>query len=52
MSEIVGAVIHAIVPCLIFQNVLKTATNLTLRQSFQHLEARFGEQNVTDLCLL
>ena len=48
-TEIVGAVIHAMVPSLTLQNVLEAAADLTLGQSTKYLEAHFGEQNVTDL---
>ena len=48
-SEIVSAVIGAIIPSLTFRNVLETISNLPLVRLQKYLQSHYGEQNATDL---
>ena len=48
-SEVVKAVIGAMIPSLTLRNVLETISNLSLAQLQRYLQSHYGEQNATDL---
>ena len=48
-SEIVSAVIGAMIPSLTIRNVLETVSNHSLVQLQKYLQSHYGEQNATNL---